>query len=74
MQRLYAYLTNVDHEERLNRIQKQLIEWRKLPERKVMCTARPSWKSISFQPMAYKNRMHKVSTLICKFDTTLSNT
>ena len=58
--RVYGLLTNIDHEARLKQIQEQLNDWRELPERKPMCTARPSWKSISFQPMAYKNRMHKV--------------
>ena len=60
IERIYAYLNNINHEERLLRIQSQLKEWRELPERKVMCTARPSWKSISMQPMAYKDKMHKV--------------
>jgi len=59
--RFHAYLTYVHHDERLRRVQRQLKEWRELPERKVMCTARPSWKSISFQPMAYKNKMHKIN-------------
>ena len=58
--RVYGVLTNIDHEARLKQIQEQLSDWRELPERKPMCTARPSWKSISFQPMAYKDRMHKV--------------
>ena len=59
----YARLNNINHYERLQQIQEQLKIWRELPNRKLLCTARPSWKSISLQPMVYKDKMHKVSVL-----------
>ena len=44
------------HADKVKKVQEQVRE----RDGKQMCTARPSWKSISHQRLGYKDRMHRV--------------
>jgi len=48
------------HEERVDMIQKQVRRWRVDGKGRKMCTARPSWKSVSPQSIAYKGSMYRI--------------
>ena len=52
--------TKINHEDGVKNIQKQILEWRKTGMKQQMCSARPSWKSISLQNLTYKDRLYKV--------------
>ena len=52
--------TKISHEDGVRNIQRQVLEWRKSGMKKKMCTARPSWKSISLQNLTYKDSSYKV--------------
>jgi len=50
-----------DHDAKVRRVQAQVRKWRDEGDKRKMCTARPSWLSISGTfPIAYKDRMFKV--------------
>ena len=48
------------HKENVRKVQEQVRAWRKEGIGRKMCTARPSWMSISQQKLGYKERMFKV--------------
>jgi len=48
------------HEERVKNIQEQVRRWKVEGRGRKMCTARPSWKSISPQSIAYKGSMYRI--------------
>ena len=52
--------TKINHEDGVKNIQKQILEWRKTGMKQQMCSARPSWKSISLQNLTYKDKLYKV--------------
>ena len=49
-----------NHEDNVKKVQDQVREWRKEGRGRKMCTARPSWMSISQQQLGYKDRMFRV--------------
>lgn len=51
-----------NHDERVRKIQAQVQKWNKLPEneRKLLCTARPNWLSLS-TTFYQKNQCHRIS-------------
>ena len=42
------------HQERVNFVQKQVLDWQTLGNGRKMCTARPTWMSITQQKITYK--------------------
>jgi delta24-sterol reductase len=42
------------HQERVDFVQKQVLDWQKIGDGRKMCTARPTWMSISQQKITYK--------------------
>ena len=42
------------HQERVDFVQKQVLDWQKFGDGRKMCTARPTWMSISQQKITYK--------------------
>ena len=48
------------HAEKVGRVQEQVRRWRREGRGRKMCTARPSWMSISQQQLGYKDRMFRV--------------
>ena len=52
--------TKICHEDGVKNIQRQVMEWRKSGMKQKMCTARPSWKSISLQNLTYKDSSYRV--------------
>jgi len=48
------------HKDRVKNVQDQVKEWRVSGRGRKMCTARPSWMSISQQKLGYKDRMYRV--------------
>jgi len=48
------------HRDRVNNVQEQVKEWQVSGKGRKMCTARPSWMSISQQKLGYKDRMYRV--------------
>ena len=60
-----TFLTSkINHEDGVKNIQRQILEWRKTGMKQQMCSARPSWKSISLQNLTYKDKLYKVLVLI----------
>jgi len=60
---LYKFHIRKDHnshEDRVNKIQEQVRRWRVEGKGRKMCTARPSWKSVSPQSIAYKGSMYRI--------------
>jgi len=49
------------HKDRVRKVQEQVREWRVSGRGRKMCTARPSWMSISQQKLGYKDRMYRVN-------------
>jgi len=49
-----------EHEERVADVQRQVRKWRQEGSRKVMCTARPQWQTITLQKVTYKERMYQI--------------
>jgi len=49
-----------DHQKNVRKVQKQVLAWRADGQGRKMCTARPSWMSISQQKLGYKDRMFRV--------------
>ena len=47
------------HEERVKSVQDQVIRWKTEGNGRKMCTARPSWMSVSQQVLGYKDKMYK---------------
>lgn len=56
----YARFWGKSHEERVKSVQDQVIRWRTEGNGRKMCTARPSWMSVSQQVLGYKDKMYKV--------------
>ena len=50
----------VSHGEKVRRVTDQVRRWAREGEGRKMCTARPSWMSISQQQLGYKDRMFRV--------------
>ena len=48
------------HAEKVVKVQEQVRSWRTEGRGRKMCTARPSWMSISQQQLGYKDRMFRV--------------
>ena len=48
------------HRDRVRNVQEQVREWKVSGRGRKMCTARPSWMSISQQKLGYKDRMYRV--------------
>lgn len=48
------------HQEKVQRVQEQVRAWRTEGNGRKMCTARPSWMSISQQKLGYKDWMYRV--------------
>ena len=48
------------HQKNVRKVQEQVRAWRKEGQGRKMCTARPSWMSISQQKLGYKERMFRV--------------
>jgi len=48
------------HQERVNFVQKQVLDWQTLGDGRKMCTARPTWMSITQQKITYKDKAYKV--------------
>lgn len=48
------------HQDNVRKVQDQVRAWRTEGEGRKMCTARPSWMSISQQQLGYKDRMFRV--------------
>ena len=60
-----TFLTNkINHEDGVKSIQRQVLEWRKSGMKTKMCSARPSWKSITLQNLTYKDTLYKVGMKI----------
>jgi len=49
------------HMDRVGRVQKQVHRWRDEGNGRKMCTARPSWMSITQQKIGYKDKMYRVA-------------
>merc|ERR1712106_382924 len=58
--RLYFGAGSGSHEERVSRVQKQVQGWREEGRGRKMCSARPSWMSISPITLGYKERLYRV--------------
>ncbi|XP_050506837.1 delta(24)-sterol reductase-like [Diabrotica virgifera virgifera] len=45
----YLFSGDQDHDQRVRRVQQQVQQWNKLPkqDRKLLCTSRPNWQSLS---------------------------
>ena len=56
----WLYSGAVSHSEKVRRVQEQVRRWREEGRGRKMCTARPSWMSISQQTLGYKDRMFRV--------------
>ena len=62
------------HQERVNFVQKQVLDWQKFGDGRKMCTARPQWMSITQQKITYKvcscfrffNYFSKNLSFLCK--------
>jgi len=48
------------HQERVNFVQKQVLDWQTLGNGRKMCTARPTWMSITQQKITYKDKAYRV--------------
>ena len=48
------------HKERVEFVQKQVLDWQVYGNGRKMCTARPSWMSISQQIVTYKDKSYRV--------------
>jgi len=48
------------HQERVDFVQKQVLDWQKFGDGRKMCTARPTWMSISQQKITYKDKAYRV--------------
>ena len=51
------------HQERLEFVQKQVLDWQKIGNGRKMCTARPTWMSITQQKITYKDTAYRVQVL-----------
>ena len=51
------------HQERLEFVQKQVLDWQKIGNGRKMCTARPGWMSITQQKITYKDTAYRVQVL-----------
>jgi delta24-sterol reductase len=58
--KFYIRKESSSHEERVAKIQEQVRRWRVEGRGRKMCTARPSWKSVSPQSIAYKGSMYRI--------------
>lgn len=56
--RLLALTKDINHDDNVKSVQRQIRDWRSSGAKVPMCTARPRWMSVSActQSMAYKNR------------------
>jgi len=59
--RLVSGVSNYGHEAGVAKIQEQVRAWKTKGRGAKMCTARPSWMSISQQSLGYKDNMYKVA-------------
>ncbi len=48
------------HQERVDFVQKQVLDWQTLGQGRKMCTARPTWMSITQQRILYKDHAYRV--------------
>lgn len=48
------------HKERVEFVQKQVLDWQKIGNGRKMCTARPTWMSITQQRITYKDKAYRV--------------
>ncbi|XP_023349654.1 delta(24)-sterol reductase [Eurytemora carolleeae] len=58
--RYYTRHLHGTHEERVLKVQEQVRRWQVEGRGRKMCTARPSWMSISQQKLGYKDTMYRV--------------
>jgi len=58
--KFYIRKANNTHAERVAHIQEQVRRWKVEGKGRKMCTARPSWKSVSPQSLAYKDSMYRI--------------
>jgi len=59
--RLVSGVSSYGHETGVSKIQEQVRSWKTKGKGAKMCTARPSWMSISQQSLGYKDNMYKVA-------------
>ncbi|CAI6345117.1 unnamed protein product [Macrosiphum euphorbiae] len=57
---LWSRHTGLEHEKNLSHVQRQIRHRNKLAPDQVMCTARPSWRSMTIADMAYKKYMFNI--------------
>lgn len=55
------YFRSGTHKEKVERVQEQVRRWKVEGNGRKMCTARPSWMSITQQKIGYKDKMYKVT-------------
>lgn len=48
------------HDAKVQHVQKQVQQWNRNGQMKLMCTARPGWQTVSFRRPRYKDVMHQV--------------
>ena len=52
------------HQERLEHVQRQVLDWQKFGNGRKMCTARPTWMSITQQSITYKDKAYRVQVTV----------
>jgi len=58
--RFWFCKNNENHQKNVEKVQEQVKAWASEDRGRKMCTARPSWMSISQQQLGYKDRMFRV--------------
>jgi len=58
--RLYLGAGQNNHEDKVRRVQKQVLSWKEDGGGRKMCSARPSWMSITPITLGYKDRLYRV--------------
>ena len=48
------------HQEKVEFVQKQVLDWQTIGNGRKMCTARPTWMSITQQKITYKDKAYRV--------------
>ncbi|XP_017780196.1 PREDICTED: delta(24)-sterol reductase-like [Nicrophorus vespilloides] len=48
------------HTTKVERVQKQVLDWIESGRTRRMCTARPGWQTVSFRRPAYKGSLHQI--------------
>ncbi|XP_033219079.1 delta(24)-sterol reductase-like [Belonocnema kinseyi] len=49
------------HRKKVKEVQKQVRKWKESGEQQLMCTARPSWQTMSFRQGTYKSSMFNIN-------------